>query len=733
MITQQPKAKPMNTKQISNILAGMLIGVMNITVAVSVAALMFAGTNPSFLAPGIVVLLIGTVVVGLGGTFLSDYPGVICAPRSGLAPVFAAIFVGIHANMSGQPPDEVLPTMLVAIMVSSVVTGLFLMLLGQLKLGHLVRYIPYPVMGGFFAGIGYMFIRGGLTVAMSDAPSVATLADSHLLMLAVPSVIFAICLYVMLAKFDHWATFPLLLIAAFIIFYAVFFNMDLDFDAVTTQGWLPAIQDAPGILFPVVPLDKIPLIDWWAIFGQSGGIIVVALLSAMMLLLDTSGIEIITKRDLDPDKELKSIGGANIASGLLGGYPGVHVASDTAFTYKLGGDSRLMGLVYAGVVVLTILAGTEFIGKVPTFVLGGLLVYVGLDFLIDWVWKTWKELPLADYLIVLSILVVIATVDILEGVAFGFAVSVVLFVINYSRLSIIKNETTGRERGGNVDRDLATRELLNAEGEKILILTLQGFIFFGTSDKLLSEIRRRIEEQTDPKLEFLVLDFYWVSQLDTSAIKAFTKLAQLSDRFGFNVVITGTNEIDNQHLEDINFFVDRKLGRLRFEFLDDGVTWCENQILESKLVTDKNPDRALADFLLSVTKDQDAARSISDSLVEEQRKNGEFLFRQGEKGECLYIVTHGSVAVVIDQGTREHVLRRYNAGSILGEMALYTGAPRSASVRLQEDSVLYRLDVDKMEQLQEAHPAAAGKLHSYIVRVLSERLSRADRELQRYF
>jgi len=691
----------MNTKQISNILAGVLIGVMNITVAISVAALMFAGTDPSFLAPGIVVLLIGTVVVGLGGTFLSDYPGVICAPRSGLAPVFAAIVGGVYANMSDQPPDTVLPTMLVAIMVASVVTGLFLMLLGQLKLGHLVRYIPYPVMGGFFAGIGYIFIRGGLTVAMNEAPSLSTLADNHLLMLAAPSVLFAISLYVLLDRFDHWATFPLLLVAAFVVFYTVFFNSNLGFDAATAQGWLPEIQDTPGILFPVVPLDKIPLVDWWAIAGQTGGIIIVALLSAMILLLDTSGIEIITKRDLDPDKELKTIGGANIASGLLGGYPGVHVASDTALAYKLGGDSKLMGLVYAGVVFLTILAGTDFIGKVPTFVLGGLLVYVGLDFLVVWVWKMRKELPLSDYLIILSILVVIATVDILEGVAFGFALAVVLFVVNYSRLNIIKSETTGRERGGNIDRDLATRELLNKEGEKILILTLQGFIFFGTSDKLLNEIKRRIEEQTDPKLEFLVLDFYWVSQLDTSAIKAFTKLAQLSDRFDFNVLITGTSQPDNERLEEIDFFTEAEPCRLHFEFIDDGIAWCENRILESRLITKMSPDRALADFLLSITKDQKAAQSISDSLVKEERREGEFLFRQGEKGDSLYLVTHGSVAVVINRGPKEHVLRHYKAGSILGEMALYTGAPRSASVRLQEDSILFRLDVSKLEQLQE--------------------------------
>jgi len=141
----------MDTKTIvSNTLAGILIAVMNLTVAISVAALMFAGLPPEFLAPGIVVLLIGTVVVGLGGTLFSDYQGVICAPRSGLAPVFAAIVAGLYSLMSDAGASVILPTLLMGIMVTSAVTGLFLILLGQLKLGNLVRYIPYPVMGGFF-------------------------------------------------------------------------------------------------------------------------------------------------------------------------------------------------------------------------------------------------------------------------------------------------------------------------------------------------------------------------------------------------------------------------------------------------------------------------------------------------------------------------------------------------------------------------------------------------------
>ncbi|MCH2357700.1 MAG: SulP family inorganic anion transporter, partial [Pseudomonadales bacterium] len=177
----------------------------------------------------------------------------------------------------------------------------------------------------------------------------------------------------------------------------------------------------------------------------------------------------------------------------------------------LGGRDRLTGFIYSALVAAAILAGAEFMKIVPTFLLGGLLIYVGLEFLIDWVWKARDELPLSDYIVVILILIEIIFSDILQGVTFGFFVAIILFVVNYSKLSVIKIETNGSDHASNVDRDLETRELLNKEGNRVLILILQGFIFFGTADKLITSIRNRIKDPGH-KVDFLVLDFHHVSQ-----------------------------------------------------------------------------------------------------------------------------------------------------------------------------------------------------------------------------
>ena len=172
------------------------------------------------------------------------------------------------------------------------------------------------------------------------------------------------------------------------------------------NGLLPIIESA-GTLAPVFHWEYLQEVKWIAIWEQLGGIVVVALLCSMMLLLDVSGIELLANKDLNPDHELEVMGYANVVNGMLGGFSGVHDASDTALVDRLGGKYRLMGIVNSLLVAAAILAGTEFMELVPAFLLGGLLIYVGLGFLIDWVWKARDELPLSDYVVVILILVVI--------------------------------------------------------------------------------------------------------------------------------------------------------------------------------------------------------------------------------------------------------------------------------------------------------------------------------------
>jgi len=724
----------MQSSYIANIISGGLIALVNISVAVSVAALLFAQTDQRLMVPGIAILLIGTLVTGLGGTLFSGYKAVVCSPRNGLIPVFAVIVSSIYVSFGSEYSIGAEATIIVAIMVTTTFAGLFLLLLGRLKLGNLVRYIPYPVTGGFFAGIGYIFIQGGLTVASGRDADLSSITDPQFIQLITPAVVLALCLIIGKMFRDNRLSVPGILLLSVLLFYGVLAIAGISRDEAAANGLLPVI-DSAGTLVPIFHFEYLQEVRWLAIWEQLGGIVVVALLCSMMLLLDVSGIELIAKKDLNPDHELEVMGYTNIVNGMLGGFPGVHDASDTALVDRLGGKDRLMGIVNAVLVAAAILAGTEFMELVPTFLLGGLLIYVGLEFLIDWLWKARDELPLSDYVVVILILIVIIFSDILQGVTFGFFVAIILFVVNYSQLSVIKIETNGSDHASNVDRDLETRELLNKEGHRVLIMVLQGFIFFGTADKLISAIRNRIMEVEGSKFDFLVLDFHHVSQLDTSAIVTFSKLAQLSDRIGFHIIISSADQKSIKQLVKHDFFTfgDQRLERHYKEQLDTAVDWCERRILRDLNLNDEEQNLGLHDVLGRIAYEEADVKLLSDFFVIEKRRAGEYLFNEGDRGESLYFVGSGTVVVVLKvQDQAERILHKYKAGAILGEMAIYTGENRTASVRIEDDAVLFRLDKDKLEEMSRRFPASTAALHTYIVKVLSERLGRANRNLSRY-
>ncbi len=722
------------SEKLANIVSGGLIALVNISVAVSVAALLFAQTDPRFMVPGIAILLVGTLVTGLGGSLFSDYHAVICSPRNGLVPVFAVMVTSIYASFGSEYSIGAEATIIVAIMVATMITGLFLLLLGRLKLGNLVRYIPYPVTGGFFAGIGYIFVEGGLTVASGSSPTFSSLGSSQFVQLVTPAVVLALCLIIGKLFKDNRLSVPGILLASILIFYGVLALAGISRDEAAASGLLPTIEST-GALVPVFHFSYLAEVNWVAISGQLSGIVVVALLCSMMLLLDVSGIELISRKDLNPDHELQVMGYTNMVNSLLGGFPGVHDASDTALVDRLGGKDRLTGFVYAALVLIAIFVGAEFMELVPTFILGGLLIYVGLEFLIDWVWKARDELPLSDYVVVILILVVIIFSDILQGVTFGFFVAIILFVVNYSQLSVVKIATNGSDHASNVDRDLETRELLNEEGRRVLILVLQGFIFFGTADKLLSAIRDRINNRHESHFDFLVLDFHHVSQLDTSAIVTFSKLAQLSDQTGFHVVISGADEKSIRQLVKHGFFTleEQRWERHYKQQIEIAVDWCEQRILRDLDRPDEDYQVELPDLLRRIAYDEADIEKLAEFFVVENREPGEYLFREGDIGESMFFVGSGTAVVVLAiPGEREQILRKYKAGAILGEMAIYTGENRTASIRIEKAATLFRLDKEAMEAMSREFPASTAGLHTYIVRVMSERLSRANRNLSRY-
>ncbi|KAA3632763.1 MAG: STAS domain-containing protein [Proteobacteria bacterium] len=715
-----------------NLTAAVLLAVVKLTTAISLGALVFSGSLAPYLPTGIGLFLVGTAVGGILTAAGSGFKAVIAGPRSGQAPILAVMASAVAVTMAGQPGESVAATAVASILVATIFTGLVLFALGWAKLGVMVRYIPYPVMGGFFAGLGFLLLKGGIVVTLGSVAGVEEPSSFMTATAAIhlaPALLFAIAYYVCTRYFDHWLLMPAFLLVSMLLFYAALFVTGTSVASAAGAGWLPVVDTSRGDFFPVLSVHRLGLIDWSVVLGQSGTILVMALMSMIMLLLDTSGVEIILNRDMDPNHELRTAGWANVLNGLCTGPIAILSATDTAFTYKLGGDRFVMVAAFALVIVAAIMVGPGPIAFAPKAILGGLLIFLGIDFLMKWVWQSRRKLPVTDYAVICGILLVVAFYGILHGVAIGIGLSIFLFVHSYSQISVIKSSMSGAEHVSSIDRNPRELNYLDEHAVSIQICVLQGFLFFGTSSRLLEEIRALLDEPERAPVRYLLLDFRRVDALDTSSANSFAKLMQICAKRDISLIMTGCSPKVAHRLKNLDEEASASQGIFHImDNLDDGVSWCEDRILEG--VTDDDDGQDLGQLLGQLLGRPEAARLIASKFERLPVKRGQVLFRQGDPGDALYLVLDGSVSIVLDlPGGKELHLRTMRSGAILGEMALYTGATRSATARVKVDGLFYKLKLTSYERFNEEHPAEAVFFHLFIVKLMSERLGRANREI----
>jgi len=121
---------------------------------------------------------------------------------------------------------------------------------------------------------------------------------------------------------------------------------------------------------------------------------------------------------------------------------------------------------------------------------------------------------------------------------------------------------------------------------------------------------------------------------------------------------------------------------------------------------------------------------IASYMERSELEKGEYLFRQGEPADSIVLQASGCVAItIIDEDGRPIRLRRMIGHTIVGEMGFYRGVPRTAHVIAEGPTVVYRLTQKAFDRMQEQDPAAAGAFNKLIIRLLSDRLEFANREI----
>jgi len=736
--------------------AGFIVALLDIFIEISFVAMIFSGDLSGYVARGIGFMLFGAMVLSLVTIIFTAFPAMVTLPQDAPAAILALSAAAITAHLTTTATAEGLFTTIVAaIMLSSILTGLGFLLLGQFKLGGLVRYIPYPVFGGFLAGTGWLLVQGGMGLLVGNTPFLALFSPDKLLAW-LPAMLFALLLTFVLRRHSHFLIVPGALLGAIGLFYGLLWLNHLTIAEATAQGWLLGPFPTGGLWQPL-SFSALGQIAWPALLQEAGNIGTILLISAISLLLNASGIEVTTQTDLDLNRELKVAGLANCLAGLAGGAPGYPTLSLSLFGPRIGLNTRAIGLTVALINGLILTFGASVLSYLPRPLLGGLIIFLGLGFLVEWLYDGCKKLTKTDYVIVCLIMAVMSGVGLLEGVGLGLIAAVGLFVINSSRTPVIRHALSRVTCHSAVVRPRLHQQLLSQKGDWVYILKLQGFIFFGTANKLLEHIRARLQATDFPKPRFIVLDMCHALGLDASAEIVLMKLKQLAQAQGIVLVFTRLSPRIRQRLERCVFAEAEGTHWRAFSDLDRGIEWCEDQMIQIfdsvGLVTHpKTVKQQLEAFLpksgkfiglFEYLEQEDAtaslppapqAPSVTQMLTYMERRDvpaGYVLIRQGEKTPGLYFIESGRVTVQVEQANGQTVrVRTMQAGTIVGETGLYLGAKASATVVTDAPATLYFLSASNLQRMENEAPALAAAFHKFVAQHLSEHLAETTQVVQ---
>jgi SulP family sulfate permease len=711
-----------------DLLAGSISGIINLIYSVSFAALIFPGILSNYLPLGLSCALISAILTALIVAFKSSLPFTISGPDSNGAVILALMTASISQALTEKGETAaIFPTLVWAIILSTFLTGLWLFSLGKLSLGRFIRFIPYPVVGGFLAGIGWLFIQGSLKV-MTGIPFNFDQLDKFLrddfMLLWFPGVVLGLTLQVLLSRYQQFWLMPSILFGVTLLCYGFFAIADLSLDQARTEGFLFASLQS-DTLPKLQILETLPQVDWGVLVQQIPSLMTLLAVVPITILLNSTGLELATERDVDLDKELKVAGLSNLVTGSFVGMVGHLSISRTLLNYKAGGRNRLSGIVASVCALLFFFFGVSSLQFLPKLVFGGLLFYLGLSLLLEWVYQGWFKLSRIDYALVILILLIVANFGFLEGVGVGLIIACLLFVITYSNLQVISNTLSGSSYQSNFERSFHQKKLLYDQGDQIYILRLQSYLFFGTANNLLEHIRQRLSDISLPKIKFLVIDFKQIEGVDSSAVISFIKMKQLAQKFSVVLILTNLSSAISAQFKPykiIDLANAEKINCYGFSDLDQGVEWCENQILEDAIFRRRRFVPLLIQ-LEDVFPLPQQVQQFLNYLESSKIEVGHYLFRQGEIPKEIYLIESGQVSLIreLENGQTER-LGTVGEGTVIGEIGFYGHFLHECSAISDRPTRLYALSQEVLQRMEEENPQLAAACHQFIAQLLVERI-----------
>lgn len=714
----------------TSLFAAFFIYVLEIIFVVAFTALIYSGELSSQVPRALVFIITGDAILCVVVALFSSNLSAIAVEQDTPGAMLSVVAAGIIAVLSGSASRQ-FATVTMMIVVTTMLTGLILVLLGAFKLGGLTRFLPYPVIGGFLAGSGWLLVQGGVGLA-ADVQSGSELLQWNTLKLWAPGFLLGILIYFAGRKSKKPYTIPALLLAVAVLFYLVVWTMDASIEELRTGGWLlPAYASTGGWESPLSPA-LLSQVDWKLLVGHIPALLPVAIISVVGLLLNSSGMELITKKEIDLNRELVTAGIGNLAAGPFGGLVGFQDISFSTLNFATSGGRRLVGILAGLLIGATLFMGMFVVLYIPKFVFGAVLVYLGIELLAEWVYEAWFKFPRLDFFVVITILVTLAVRGVLEGVIVGLILAVFTFVVSYSQVSVIKFAFSGREYHSRVTRAPDEQQVLETHGDELYIMRLEGFVFFGTANGIFERLRERAKSASLVGIKYCLLDFSKVTGIDSTGMLSFGRMMQWSQEQGITVVFTGLTEKWEKQFVQESVLIDDEMLKF-FADVDHGIEWCENEIIAANLA-DLHIEQSFEEQLKATLADMGVEKLIP-YMHRREYCQGEYLIKEGDAADFIYFIHSGQVTAQLESPGKKPVrLETIHGGRTVGEIAFFLGSRRTASVVVNEDTVVYSLSMEDLAQMEIKDPQSANLFHRLSVILLSQRvmhLTNAVRALER--
>jgi len=399
--------------------------------AVSHATIIVGVVAPEHLSVVIGMALLGTTVLNIVAGLIGQVPGAIHISQDVPSAAIGAALLVVLADRTVGDGTQSLAEIVILITTAGIMLGSCLILFGMFRLSSVMRFAPRPVVAGFLAGTGYFILIGGLSICLSGEvtwQSLPRLLEAPALSKLMVALSVAAALQVGQKLLPPAYMTGLVMLMAVAAFHVVAGMFSLD-----TEGWFVVLPET-GTRWPPVPVSRLLEIDPSFVLGAVVPLLGMVVLSTVALLMMTSAIETVTRQKMDLDRELRATGVGNLASALLGGVPGYVGAAATLSALKVASGHRAKSFIAAGVTFSVFFFGNNVLALLPMPVFAGFLIWIGVLFLRDWVWRELHRTTIDEAAVIVAILLVVTTFGLLEGTIFGLLAAGVLVQVRVQPL-----------------------------------------------------------------------------------------------------------------------------------------------------------------------------------------------------------------------------------------------------------------------------------------------------------